>query len=494
MKTKLFYLALFSTMLFYSQTQIGADIDGEAEGDHSGWSVSLSSDGSIVAIGAPDNNANGSRSGQVRVYQNTSGAWSQIGADINGEAADDASGYSVSLSNDGSIVAIGAIDNDESGFNSGHVRVYKYISGVWSQLGADIDGEGAADNSGTSVSLSADGDTIAIGAPRNAGNAENGWYSGHVRIYKNISGVWTQVGDDIDGEAAHDDSGWCVSLSADGRIVAIGAPDNDANGSRSGQVRVYRNNLGDWTQIGTDIDGEAANDESGTSLSLSADATTVAIGALGNDANGYDSGHVRVYENTSGVWTQIGADIDGEAIDDLSGYSVSLSADGNIVAIGAQGNDDNGIASGHVRVYKNIAGVWSQLGTDIDGESMGSQSGYSVSLSADGNTVAIGAYQNSDNGGSSGQVRVYDLSALLSLEANEISKKFTLYPNPVHNELQLQLSPTLDYINATIYNYSGQLVLQSNTTTINVSSLSAGIYFIEIETNKGKGVKKFIKR
>jgi hypothetical protein len=59
MKRKTLYLVLLSTVTFYSQTQIGSDIDGEGFNDYSGWSISLSSDGSIVAIGAPYNDGNG---------------------------------------------------------------------------------------------------------------------------------------------------------------------------------------------------------------------------------------------------------------------------------------------------------------------------------------------------------------------------------------------------------------------------------------------------
>ena len=82
----------------------------------------------IVAIGAHDNDGNGSNSGHVRVYRVFGSSWSQLGADIDGEAAGDYSGYSVSLSSDGTIVAIGAPDNDGNGSNSGHVRVYEYSS------------------------------------------------------------------------------------------------------------------------------------------------------------------------------------------------------------------------------------------------------------------------------------------------------------------------------------------------------------------------------
>ena len=81
----------------------------------------------------------------------------------------------------------------------------------------------------------------------------------------------------------------------------------------------------------------------------------------------------------------------------------------------------------------------------------------------------------------------------MSLEENEISKSFTIYPNPVNNFLQLQLSTTLKFKKATVFNYFGQLVLQSKSTTIDVSSLSSGVYFVEVETDKGKGVKKIIK-
>ncbi len=80
---------LVSFINLQAQTQIGADIDGEAAGDRSGYSVSLSSDGSVKAIGAIYNDGNGSNSGSVRLYKNTGGTWAQIDVDIDGEAAHD---------------------------------------------------------------------------------------------------------------------------------------------------------------------------------------------------------------------------------------------------------------------------------------------------------------------------------------------------------------------------------------------------------------------
>ena len=214
-------------------TQRGADIDGEAAFDQSGYSVSISADGSVVAIGAIGN-YNGNYSGHVRVYEYNATSWVQRGADIDGEAVYDQSGRSVSLSVDGSIVAIGAAFNDGNGNYSGHVRVYEYNATSWVQRGADIDGEADENQSGISVSISADGSVVAIGATSNAN------YRGHVRVYEWINSIWVQRGADIDGEAAYDQSGYSVSLSADGSIVAIGAPYNDGNGGNSGHVRVYK--------------------------------------------------------------------------------------------------------------------------------------------------------------------------------------------------------------------------------------------------------------
>ena len=219
-----------------------------------------------------------------------------------------------------------------------------------------------------------------------------------------------QIGSDIDGESAGDNSGRSVSLSSDGTIVAIGADKNDGNGNKSGHVRVYGWNGSNWIQRGNDIDGEAAEDYSGNTVSLSSDGTIVAIGAYGNDGKGANTGHVRVYEWDGSTWIQKGADIDGEAAEDRSGNSLSLSSDGTTVAIGAWDNDGNGFsyATGHVRVYGWNGSKWVQRGSDIDGESSGDRNGYSVSLSSDGSIVAIGGIFNSDNGFCAGHVRVYE--------------------------------------------------------------------------------------
>ena len=331
-----------------SATQRGGDIDGQAQGDRSGWSVSLSADGNTLAVGARQDDSSGNRSGSTQIYTWNGTAWSQLGNDIDGEAAEDESGHSVSLSADGTTVAIGARRNDGNGNSSGHTRIYNWNGTTWNQLGSDIDGEAANDFSGRSISLSNDGKTVAIGAHKNDGNGSN---SGHTRIYSWNGTTWSQLGGDIDGEASDDESGFSVSLAGNGTVVAVSAYQNNGNGSNAGHTRIYTWNGTTWNQLGSDIDGEAADDEGGYSIALSNDGNTIAIGARLNDGNGTNSGQTRIYSWSGNTWSQLGSDIDGEASDDESGFSVSLSDDGTTVAIGARQNDSNGTNSGHVRVF-----------------------------------------------------------------------------------------------------------------------------------------------
>jgi len=390
-----------------AQTQLGSDIEGAVSQLASSYSVALSADGKRLAVGAHNDDGIGSRSGRVRVYGWSGADWIQLGSDIDGEAAEDHSGVSVSLSFDGNRVAVGADGNDANGDASGQVRVYQWSSTDWSQLGSDIDGEAVGDQSGVSVSLSADGNLLAIGAP---GNDDNGSNSGQVRVYQWAGAAWEPFGVDIDGKAPWDSFGSSVSLSSDGNRLAVGAPLADGNELGSGLVGVYQWSGSGWVQLGADIEGEKENNFSGQSVSLSADGNRLAIGAPFNDGNGRWSGHTRIYEWSGAAWVQMGADIDGEAAADRSGSSVSLSSDGARLVIGAPRNGDDLTETGHMRTFQWSGTGWMQLGTDMDGGAAGDQFGYHVSISADGNRLAGGSGYADEPGDAPGYVRVYDLS------------------------------------------------------------------------------------
>lgn len=391
--------------------QLGEDIYGENAFDWSAFSVSLSASGDRVAIGAIWNEGHSSGTGQVRVYELNTDQWIQLGEDIDGENSGDLSGWSVALSDSGTRVAVGSWLNAGNGFRAGHARVFEFDDLTWEQIGPDIDGEFAEDFAGYAVSLSADGNHVAVGAP---GNDDGGDRAGQVRVFELQSGNWLQMGEDIIGEAAEDASGRSVSLSADGTVIAIGADGNDSSATNSGHVRVYAFSNGVWTQMGADIDGEGEEDRFGDSVSISYDGSIVAIGAPQNSESGSSAGHVRVFGFNGANWVQIGDDIDGEAAEDQSGLSVSLSADGSRLAIGAPENDGSASNSGHARVFEYRDGVWAQLGQDIEGDAENDQSGTSVSLSANGMRIAIGAPINDGNGTESGQLRVFSVAGLFS--------------------------------------------------------------------------------
>ncbi|NQV33586.1 MAG: endo-1,4-beta-xylanase, partial [Phycisphaeraceae bacterium] len=311
--------------------------------------------------------SDGDGSGTFTVAPSVMVAWVQRGLDIDGESAGDESGDSVALSGDGNTLVVGAYLNDGNGNNVGQARVYAWNGSGWAQRGLDIDGEATDDQSGHAVALSGDGNTLVVGARYNDGN---GSLAGHARVYTWNGSAWVPRGLDIDGEAAHDWSGYSVSLSGDGNTLVVGAPRNDSNGNNAGHARVYAWNGSAWVQRGSDIDGEAANDNSGHSVSLSGDGNTLVVGAPNNDGHGSDAGHARVYAWDGSAWVQRGPDIDGEATADNSGRSVALSGDGNTLVVGAPNNDGNGSDAGHVRVY-----AWSRSPTV-------STSGGNVSITA----------------------------------------------------------------------------------------------------------------
>jgi hypothetical protein len=149
---------------------------------------------------------------------------------------------------------------------------------------------------------------------------------------------------------------------------------------------------------GATLTGEAGSDFFGRSVSISASGDTIVVGAYGANKN---TGYVKVYKNISGTWTQQGAKITGEASGDWFGYSVSISATGDTIVVGAWGANSY---RGYVKVYKNISGTWTLQGTKITGETTNNRFGYSVSISASGDTIVVGTY---DTNSGRGYAKVY---------------------------------------------------------------------------------------
>jgi len=473
-----------------AQVQVGADIDGEAAGDRSGYSTALSADGSIVAIGANSNQDNGSGAGHVRVFEDVGGVWTQLGGDIDGEPGDQAGQY-VSLSANGMIVAIGEPICDVNGSASGQVRVFELLNGAWVQIGNSINGDSFSWQTGA-VSLSDDGSILAVGA--RGGEAPNtGLFTGVVRIYENIAGNWVQIGSDIYGFGAQDIFGRSVSISADGTIVAVGAP-GDITNNDTGYVSVFENIAGTWTQIGSNIVGSTDIGEYGYSVSLSADGSIVAAGE-NLDASGL--GRAQVFQNVGGVWTQVGSDIFGEALSDQFGYSIDLSDDGNTIAVGARGNDNNGNNAGRAYVFENLGGNWVQFGNAIDGEALGDITGFSIFLSGDASRVSVGAVLNDGNGSGSGHTRVFEMpTSSLTTNAIETPNFLKAFPNPTNG--LVQISSKNQILSYELYNLMGQKIVEEvvnnqHTVQLDLNGLNSGVYFLKIKSNTESATIKLVK-
>jgi len=483
MKAAIYFLTMFILLLIsslsraqiYTWTQIGNDILGDTAGDYSGNDVAISGDGKTVAAGSYLHNSQG---GQVRVFEWDSTAWLQKGLSLDAGKPAVRFGHSVALSQDGNILAVGIPNYYDSLGNEGQVRVFEWDSSAWVQMGAGIYGEsGVGGSFGADVALSADGNTLAVGDYENMGNDT---LSGSTRVFEWSGTAWVQKGQDLDGEAKNDYSGWAVAMSADGATVIIGATGNDGTGPEAGHARVYEWADTLWIQKGTDLDGESAGDFAGQSVTTDDSGNVVAFGARFNTGQFPGGGHVRVFYWSGTSWVQKGYDIDGEAVNDQSGWAIDLSGNGNIIAIGAMFNNST---AGHARVFfLDLSFNWNQLGAaDIDGDSALDRLGGAVSLSDDGLHLAIGATENDDAGTDAGQVKVFQGSFIEFRNSDLIP--FRVYPNPANGSIFCQrVVSGLAWYH--IYDMNGKQVLFGKSSdeiiAIDMSDQPAGIYLLKL--------------
>ena len=478
------FLVLGSLLLLWcppslAQTwvQQGASIIGEQPNENFGVSVSMPEAGTVAIGGTAYSGTGGQYCGHVQVHYWNGNAWTQKGSDIEGEGFwDQAANVSMP---DANTVAIGAQFNSDAEPPAGYVRVFTWTGSDWVQMGDDIHGEGAGDIFGNAVSMP-DASTVAVGAYQNDGNGAD---AGHVRVFSWNGSAWVQKGEDMDGEAAGDQSGRSVSMP-DANTVAIGANRNGGNGLDAGHVRVYAWDGSAWVQRGADIDGEAAGDYSGNAVSMP-DAGTVAIGASSNSGNGFGSGHVRVYSWNGTAWQQKGADINGEGQNDNSGWSVSMS-DADALALGTYQNEDNGTLSGEVRMYRWNGSAWVQWGQDINGEEEWEFSGWAVSL-PDSNTVAIASTGPTDT---PGHVRIFRSGSLVSVPEVSLEHRVDVYPNPFHDHVTIDLGTIQRSLHVIVRNALGQVVVnetRTGTQRIELTITDApGIYSVEVKWADGE--------
>jgi len=339
--------------------------------------------------------------------------WEQIGSTFNGADINTRWGEAVSISGDGSVIAIGGGYEPGPFPSKGQVKVYVRTGGTWTQRGSNLDGHTALDFFGQSASISDNGLRLVVGA-LGYGIHGSGNLSGRVYVYDWNGTAWSETVVDTGATGGSgvyswgDGLGRTVTISGDGNTIAVASPYNDDAGDDFGKVSVYRYSSGTWSQLGSSINGTGDSTvKFGYSLSLSQNGSIVSIGTYEQNATNPTrsrAGEVKVFEYSGGSWSQIGATFGGSASYEYLGIAASLSADGTKIAIGAYGYSSH---DGRVNVWEYNSGTtsWSQIGSDILGGS-NSYLGTGVSLSGDGTHLVL-TENNKDVTNYNGAVKVY---------------------------------------------------------------------------------------
>jgi len=350
-------------------------------------------------------------------------------------------GFGKCVSIAGSIVA--AISSHHGAFSVGrrdkeNVAVHRFNEGKWIKHGTVRVPNGRA----VDLELSEDGKCLVIGMYGLRGAGESRSYLASFLVYDFVDNDWKQLGtehflpDNATPSYEAESNGGVVaapvSISADCRTVAIGAPNTHANGEvYAGLVRVYDLRDDDWSQCGQDMIGSKAKDNFGIDVSLSADGNRMAVGAYQSTHDFRYSGYAQVYEWNEGSWIQMGQTFVGNEAGDLFGIAVSLSDDGSTVAVGAPYSNVEGTCgqAGQIRVYRyeETSSRWTSLGQVLNGRYPGDDFGRSLELSADGNSLCAASTRHSfhnDKLHNTQHVRVYRLDAggewKLMIEKNEV--------------------------------------------------------------------------
>lgn len=430
-----------------------------ASGDRHGGAVSLDATGSTLAVGAW---GDGSQNpGAVYVYTRLGDAWTQQ-AYFRASSTDnfDSFGIAVALSADGRTLAVGANgeDSSASGVNgnaslndtnsAGAVYVYVLSGSSWVQQAyLKHSHPDVFDQFGTSLALSDDGDTLAIGVPNEESGATgvNGDASrddvdnsGAAFVFTRSAGTWSQQAYLKASNTGNGDTfGRFLSLSGDGDTLAVGAPQegssaigidgdeslNDRAGA--GAIYVFRRAGVTWSQEAYVKAAERANSSDQCSrTALSQDGNVLAFGCYGEDSSATgidgdqllsdasDAGAVHVLERSGSTWSYA-AYVKPSTTDagEWFGYALELSDDGTLLLVGAHNEDSesNGVNgdeslnaasnSGASYLFERESG-WSQKAyikaSNSDGNDL---FGWAVALAGDGNFMAIGAMGESSTSG-----------------------------------------------------------------------------------------------
>ena len=383
------------------QAQIQAS---NADGyDSFGSSVAISKDENTIVVGAFKDDTGDTNSGSAYVFTKSGSSWSQQvqiqGSDTSGF---DEFGESVSVSEDGNTVIVGARGNSASGSFAGSAYVFTRSGSSWSQQAkiqsSDIQ---AGDRFGNAVSISDDGNTAIIGALNSLSAG------GSAYVFTRSGSSWSQQAKLIASDKEDfDQFGWSVSISgSNGNTAIIGAPTEDTNGSNAGAAYIFTRSGSSWSQQAKIQASNASSDDYfGESVSISDDGNTAIIGAPYEDSGGSNAGSVYIFTRSGSTWSQQARmQASDNAANAYFGNSTSISEDGDTVIVGAR-NANNG--AGYAYIFTRSGLSWTQENKiQASNAGSGDEFGFSVAISAE--TVIVGAHYEDTNGTDAGSAYIF---------------------------------------------------------------------------------------
>ncbi len=357
-----------------------------SSGDYFGNSIALSSDGKTLAVGAYLEDSlgtgingsqgsiaeNSSNRGAVYVFTRSGDTWPEQAYLKAGSSRDNAYfGGAVTLNSDGNTLAVGAIGERTGGMDAGAVYVFTRNAGAWSQqalVKPSTIFQGA--HFGTSVTLNLDGNTLAVGAPDEYNGSNVG---GTVYVFTRDASAWSQqAAVKASNTTAFDAFGFAIALSGDGNRLAVGAQNEksaavgidgnqaDQSANAAGAVYIFTRSENLWPQQAyVKASNAVANMAFGGSLAFSKDGKTLAVGASGEasaatgiggnqaDTSSSNAGAVYIFTHNERAWSQQNyVKASNTDADDLFGFAVALSGEGNTLAVGAFSEDSAAINIG----------------------------------------------------------------------------------------------------------------------------------------------------
>ncbi|MBN2667900.1 MAG: T9SS type A sorting domain-containing protein [Bacteroidales bacterium] len=242
-----------------------------------------------------------------------------------------------------------------------------------------------------------------------------------------------------------------------------------------GYAKIFKLESDTWLQLGSTIQSTSMNDYFGSSVSISSEGNRIAIGAPQNSEIGLYAGKVSIFEYSGTDWIQIGQSITGENTGDHCGI-VHLSGNGQMLVVGETGNNQNGINSGKCRVFSFLDNQWNQVEQSIYGSIQGDWFGSSIGLNEDGSVLIIGAPCNDINGIESGQAKVFQLNTYSDVVTLK-SETFKVFPNPSKAVFNIS---TIEAVQVNVFSSNGDFLFSTNKKEVDLKNYSKGIYYLRV--------------